>query len=136
MGSTVRFPDWHRRLIQLIESRKATPFAWGRIDCCLWAADAALAMTGIDHAHDLRGTYTTARGARSALRFIGGLDGAGARAGPPIGPLFAATGDIGIVHDGERDVLAVCIGECWMVAIKTGLGTLPLAAARRAWRVA
>ena len=132
----MRFHDWHRRLIRLIESRTDAPFAWGRIDCCLWAADAVRAMTGVDHAHDLRATYTTARGARSALRLIGGLDGAGARAGPPIGPLFAATGDIGIVHDGEHDVLAVCIGECWMVTTKTGLGTLPFNAARCAWRVA
>ena len=132
----MRLPDWHARLIALIAERQAQPFAWGGMDCCLWVADAVHAMTGVDHAASVRAHYSTARGARSVLRHFGGLDGAAARAGPPIGPLFAAAGDIGIVHDGERNLLAVCIGEHWMTTGRTGLGTLPFTAGRRAWRVA
>lgn len=137
MAYPLRLPGWHARLIALIEARKTAPFAWGSNDCCLWAADAVLAMTGTDPAADLRGTYSTARGAASALRQVGGMAGAGARCGAEIPPLCAATGDVGLVSsNGERDAGAVCIGEQWLAVVRNGLGLVELTAARRAWRVA
>ena len=136
MGSSVRLPDWHARLNALIAERQAQPFTWGHVDCCLWVADAVQAMTGRDPAADVRAHYSTARGAKSVLRQVGGLEGAGARCGLPIGRLFAAAGDVGIVNDGASDLLAVCIGEHWMVTTKSGLGTLPFQSVRSAWRVA
>lgn len=132
----MRLPDWHARLIALIEARRYHPFGWGDMDCCLWVADAVQAMTGRDPASDVRADYSTARGAQAVLLKVGGLDGAGARCGDSIGRLFAAVGDVGIVNDGARDVLAVCTGEHWMVTTKTGLGTLPYESVRSAWRVA
>lgn len=132
----MRFPDWHARLIDLIERRKAEPFSWGSMDCCLWVADAVQTMTGRDPAADIRGGYATARSAKLLLRLNGGLEGAGARCGAQISPLCAATGDVGIVHDGASDVLAVCLGETWIVAAREGLGLIPIQAARKAWRVA
>ena len=132
----MRFTDWHARLIALIEERKPAPFVWGVNDCCLWPADAVLAMTGHDLAADLRGTYSTARGAASVLRYLGGLPEAIGRGGREIPPLCAATGDVGIVTDGERLVGAVCIGENWLVVAGRGLGLIPLMSARRAWRIA
>lgn len=131
-----RCVDWHARLILLIESRRSLAFAWGSNDCCLWVADAVLAMTGHDPAVDLRGTYCTARGATSALRRVGGLEGAGARCGAPIAALCAATGDIGLVHDSARGVLAVCAGEVWLVISRAGLAMLPLQSVQKSWRVA
>lgn len=133
----MRFPDWHQRLIKLIEERKAQPFEWGSNDCCLWAADAVLAMTGDDPAADLRGAYCNARGANDVLGKLGGIAAAGARGGEEIPPLCAQVGDVGLVSsDGSRDSLAVCIGEHWLAVVKQGLGLVDLACASRAWRVA
>lgn len=133
----MRLPDWHERLNALVRARIDQPFEWGVNDCCLWPADAVLAMTGRDPAASLRGTYASARGAKSALQQVGGLAGAGARCGVEIPPLFAQIGDVGLVNNtGERDAGAVCIGEQWLAVGRKKMGLVELSAARRAWRVA
>lgn len=65
-----RRADWRARLCDLIHERRTTPFVWGGSDCCLWAADAALAMTGHDFAAPLRG-YGSQFGALRALVRLG-----------------------------------------------------------------
>lgn len=133
----IRLTDWHARLMALIDARMTQPFEWGRNDCCLWPADAVLAMTGHDPALAYRGTYACARGAQTALARVGGLPGAGALCGAPIPPLCAQVGDVGLVSsNGERDAGAVCIGTHWLAVVKNGLGLIELSAARLAWRVA
>lgn len=134
----MRFTDWQARLIALIEQRKTHRFEWGVQDCCLWPADAVLAMTGVDHAANLRGTYSSSRGGGSVLRQLGGLAAAMALCrGPEVPPLCAQVGDVGLVRaESGREVGAVCLGEQWIAAGKDGLGLLPLEAASRAWRVA
>lgn len=133
----MKLTDWHDRLIALIEQRKRAPFEWGVNDCCLWAADAVLAQTGRDPAQDLRGTYTTARGARAALRLAGGLEGAGDRCGQPVERLFAQTGDVGIVsRTGERMCAGVCTGGMWLTLSERGIAPIAFDAVVRAWRVA
>lgn len=137
MGPAVRFPDWHARLIALIEERRAQPFVWGVNDCCLWPADAVLAMTGNDPAADFRGAYCNPRGAHDVLSKLGGMAAAGARCGQEIPPLCAQVGDVGLVSsDGKRDRGAVCIGEQWLAVVKDGLGLVDLKCATKAWRVA
>ncbi len=42
-----RTPGWPRRLSDLVAERHGAAFAWGSRDCCLWAADAVLALTEI-----------------------------------------------------------------------------------------
>lgn len=54
-----RFADWPQRLAQFFLERRAQPFRWGKNDCGLFAADAVLAITGVDLAADLRQTYRT-----------------------------------------------------------------------------
>lgn len=136
-AAMTRLPDWHARLIDLIEARKTQPFAWGINDCCLWPADAVLAMTGRDPASAYRGAYANARAAQTALARVGGLVGAGALCGEPIPPLCAQVGDVGLVSsNGKRDAGAVCIGTHWLAVVKDGLGPIELSAARLAWRVA
>ncbi len=53
----IRKLDWEMRLHEFIESRKGSAFAWGSNDCCLFAADAVEAMTGVDLAANFRGKY-------------------------------------------------------------------------------
>ena len=127
--------EWRERFDALIAARMRRPFAWGVQDCCLFAADCAIINGGIDPFAEQRGTYSDAAGALRALADIGGIECAGARFGPPIRPLMAVTGDVGLVPCGEREALAVCAGSVWLVPATNGLAALPLDSARMAWRV-
>jgi hypothetical protein len=122
-------------LHQLIAERLRAPFAWGLHDCCLWAADAVLVQTGVDHAAPWRGTYRNARGAARVVRELGGMETIGAMAGELIRPLQAALGDVGLLHRGDRDMLGVCAGQEWLVPSDHGLVPLRLEEAAMAWRV-
>lgn len=76
--------DTEHRLLNLLQA-PGPAFAWGRHDCFLWAADAVRALTGQDPAADLRGTYSTARGALRRLRALGGMQALAAqRFGPQV----------------------------------------------------
>ena len=102
----------------------------------MWAADAVLALSGHDPAADLRGTYCDETGARRLLESLGGLHAVGTRGGRPQSPLLSIAGDVGVVNDGERDMLGVCAGHVWLVAARRGLAALPLEAVSASWRVA
>lgn len=131
-----RLPDSAERFGRLLVERWTVPFAWGSNDCCLWAADAVLALLGVDPAARIRGTYHDAAGAGLALRRLGAgglVRMATAVLGQPLcSPLLARVGDIG--HTNSR-TLAVCIGEQWTAPNERGLGLLPLTSATMAWRV-
>ena len=123
-------------LLQVQAERMARPFRWGVHDCCLWAADCALALSGVDHAATYRGTYSSAAEALRLVQQLGGLDAIGAMAGPECPPMCACVGDVGLVTDEGRELLGVCMGTVWLVPASHGLGALPLDAAVKAWRVA
>ena len=65
--SICRLEQWPKLLAAFIVSRRAMPFEWGKNDCGLFAADAILAMTGVDLAAEIRGTYSTEAEANAAL---------------------------------------------------------------------
>lgn len=132
---TPRLPDWQARLGALLEQRTPMPFAWGINDCCMFAADAVLACTGVDPGAAHRGNYSDASGGARTLQNLGGVAGVGdALFGAPVAPLAARVGDIGLVRVSDRDALAVCNGATWLAPGEKGLVALPLAAATRAWR--
>ena len=130
-----RLVDWPARLAALVSDAHERAFVWGVHDCCLWASDAVIAVTGHDPAADLRGRYSSASQAYRILAPLGGLRGVAQRAGPQIAPGLAAAGDVGIVRVGLRPVLAVNVGEVWMCAATRGLFAAPLETALMAWRV-
>jgi hypothetical protein len=125
----------HDALEELIAARMRTPFQWGEHDCCLWAADAVQAQTGVDHAAEFRGGYETAAGALRALDAAGGLASLAARAGEPVPPLLAGLGDVGVVMVDGTDVLGVCAGPVWLVAATNGLAAVAFDACSTAWKV-
>ena len=112
-----RFPFWRtRELPAFIAARLAQPFAWGLNDCCLLAADAVEAITGVDIAAEFRGRYRSQRGAFSAIRKVtGGATVADAVAycaakhGMPEleYPLMARCGDLVVLRDGEQLIAGV-----------------------------
>lgn len=132
--TTPRLPDWQARFGAFMESRRLAPFAWGSNDCCSFAGDCLLAITGVDPGVGHR-DYDDAIGGARALESFGGVGGVGdALFGAPVPPLLARVGDIGMVTLDGRDSLAVCNGETWVGVGLEGLVPMPLEAASRAWR--
>lgn len=67
----MRLPDWEKRLADFVTSRYSEPFTWATNDCCTFAADAVLSMTGRDPAWFVRGLYD---GPKSYLRMCKDMD--------------------------------------------------------------
>ncbi|WKB52317.1 DUF6950 family protein [Eleftheria terrae] len=136
MTTWTRLPAWRDRLAVLVAARLRQPFAWGQHDCALWVADAVHALTGQDPAAELRGRYHSALQAARLVAERGGLQALGtALFGPPIGPLLARVGDVGLVVDEGRELCAVCNGDHWLAPGAAGLVALELSAATVAWRI-
>lgn len=133
---TVRLYDWQVRFAGLSLARLQTKFCWGSHDCCLWAADAVLAITGKDFASELRGTYDSAPSAASVLQRLGGVHSIASSAlGPPVTPMYATTGDILLVDIHKRDTLAVCNNGSILCAGADGLVSIDIQHAKFAWKV-
>lgn len=50
-------PHWQELLHNYFLRRENEAFKWGTMDCCLFACDAVLELTGVDMAADFRGHY-------------------------------------------------------------------------------
>lgn len=72
--SLVRYADWPQRLWAAVHERRASPYAWGALDCCLYSADLIEAVTGVDLAAGFRGTYADEAGAQRILEAHGWSD--------------------------------------------------------------
>lgn len=130
----MRLGDWQIRLAALVEDRLHQPFAWGVRDCCLWAADAVLAVTGADPAHDIRGTYDCKETAGEVFRRLRGLESAcDDRLGARVLPAMGQPGDVGLFAE-DGPALAVNVGSCWMAQGPDGLRPIRDDSVRLAWR--
>lgn len=131
-----RLPDWPERLGRLVAQRLAMPFAWGPNDCASFAADACQAMTGRDGLAALRGPRRSEREAWREIRAAGSVAAALVRAGAcPVPPALAQRGDLVMLAQGRRRVLAVCLGGEAAAPGPQGLALAPLDAAVEAWRL-
>jgi hypothetical protein len=132
----MRFQDWPERLNRMVADSHHKPFAWGEHDCCLFAANTVLELTGEDYAKDLRGTYKSKRGAAKVLIEHGGMRGiATAALGKEVPPLMAQRGDIVLVQTEQGDTLAVCMGGYCVAPGLERLEMTPMKQAVTAWRV-
>lgn len=130
-----RIREWQSALAEVVALRMAAPFEWGVNDCCLFAADCVLAMTGHDPAADARGSYSDERGAARVLKKLGGLaEIAAQRVGDEIPPAMARVGDV-VLGKIDRECLGICGGETWHAPSASGLVASPMSTALRAWRV-
>lgn len=130
-----RVRDWPERLDAAMRAHADAPFTWGAHDCCMFAADCVLAVTGIDPAADLRGEYADAAGAVRTLERVGGLEAlCDARLVERVPVAAAYVGDVGIANTGDRDALVVCGGTLWHGAAAQGTAIVPPGAVRLAWR--
>lgn len=131
-----RREDWRDRLKAYLRACARDPFAYGTLDCALFAAGAVEAMTGFDGARGFRG-YTTSAGAARKLRAKGyaGPDDAFAAALPEIAPQDARAGDVVAVGAASGLAMGVVQGEAVYVMREAGMGLVPLTDAIRAFRV-
>lgn len=133
-----RLPHWQLHLDALVCSRLHTPFGWGGFDCCLFGADAVLAVTGVDLAQGLRGYHGARQGLR-LLRRVGGIPALLTGAlGFPQRTDVARSGDIVVLPADRRGRDAVGVVVSTRSAVlpgARGLVTAPLSAASALWAV-
>lgn len=131
----MRLHDWQVRFEAFARERAREPFAWGRNDCALFAADAVEAITGRHLCEELRG-HRSAREALRVLQEIGGVRGlATAALGEPIPALMAAVGDVVVIQAGKREALAVCNGSSAITAGPAEMVAVSMQQALAAWKV-
>lgn len=136
----VRVKNWRACFVAEIDRLKRTPFAWGSHDCGPGlAGNLVLAITGVDCAAQFRGEYSTAAGALKTMKAAGfdNLADLVASMLPEIHPSEAGIGDIAAVpHEGPLGyALGVVNGERIFVLRESGLGTVDLLDAKRAFKV-
>lgn len=128
----MRLDNWEKLLNDYLS--QVGPFEWGANDCCLFAANGVLAMTGEDYAKPYRG-YKTAKGALGKLKDIG-VDGVATKAlGEPKPPTLAKRGDVVLFESGDGLALGLCIGAKIAAVGQDGLVMLPMNQAIQAWSV-
>lgn len=138
--SALRLKNWPRLLDAFIESRRHTPFAWGSNDCCLFAADATQAITGIDPAAALRGYRTALGAARLSVAARTEDDPFGVRALPArcgfteIPVKRASRGDLVVLPMRGLPVVGVCLGIKSVGPGRDGVVFVNTSDALSAWR--
>lgn len=137
----MRLPDWPQRLDAAVNVASGRHFRYGTFDCCLFAADVVLAITGTDYAADLRG-YKGRRGAREVMRANGGLVCLLSRLlGESLPAAHARRGDVvfGYVMTAENVVdegaVGICLGRLVVFAAPHGLAFHPRTVCLYCWRI-
>jgi hypothetical protein len=119
------------------------PFSWGSNDCCRFAAAAVEATTGVDPMASVE-RYGIApgkprRGLQRLFRRMEASGGLGALAaeylGPPLSPRMAGVGDVVLVMNEGREMLAICNGVNAMAPGVSGMVALGMEAALAAWKI-
>ena len=123
------------------------PFAWGKQDCCLFAADGVQAITGVDIAQDFRGNYTDQTSAFALIKSITGgttVADAAAYCATKYGmqewkaPLCARRGDLVAVKNNDGQIIAGIVslnGRDVLCMSETGVINLSIRQVVRAWKV-
>ncbi|MGQ8367144.1 DUF6950 family protein [Glaciecola sp. 1036] len=135
----IRKKDWFKRLINYVQTHIQTPFKYGEFDCCLFACDAVIEMTGKDPAIRYRGKYSTKRGALKALKSIGGgsIESAFTKMfGDMDVPLSAMRGDVVLVETEQGPAAAVYLGANNVAAAsEAGVIYLPFSSIQGVWHI-
>lgn len=132
----MRNESWPAILAEQIEKARTAPFSFGGNDCFLFAANIALAMTGMDPAADIRGGYDDERSALKVIARYGSFAGVVSHCfGEAIHPRFAQRGDVVMVLRDGRESLAVCDGARCVGPGVNGLEWAHMSEAICAWKV-
>lgn len=134
-----RQPGWDVQLATYVRDGMSLSFAWGRHDCCLWAAGWVDLATGTKIHRAFAGRYDDLKGALRLVREAGGLASLTslALAGTPImEPLKAIRGDIAIVPGAYQiDAVGIILGRQVAVLTPDGLEGVPVSQVITAWAI-
>lgn len=135
MRELVRFDDWPARFSAIMEERRARPFDGHTVNCCLFAADVAVRLTGEDLASDYRGKDY--RDQWRLLRREGGIEALLRRQLPEITPGSARKGDVALLGTPRAGWLTagVVSGPHVFFPQRSGLERVPLFLARSAFQI-
>ena len=128
-----RTNDWPTRLADFLLTKRSEPFQWGENDCCLFAADAIIAMGGEDVAKDVRGRYKTAIGARRIMKSLGAsnlVELLTQRLGQP--DRLLTRGSIVVIKSNEQLVAGVYYQKPWALT-ENGLQGMPIESVIQSW---
>jgi hypothetical protein len=137
----MRLSNWPKLLTEAINAAQSQPFAWGSNDCCLFAAGCAQAITGVDAAATLRGTYSTEAEAEAIIAAAGGFEKLVTAHASSVGwrrsdPYQAGRGDlVSYAEPGSNPALGVCCGSQCAFLTAQGIRFVPLVKCSTAWRV-
>ncbi len=129
-----RVPNHLIHLNKVFNDNRRRPLAYGTWDCCIFAADAVLATTGIDHLALFRGQYDTLIDGLKLLKVQGEgtiLKTVIKMLGDPISSTKAWRGDI-VYH---RRNLGVCAGSMAYFITDEGLSPFPMNEMKRTFAV-
>lgn len=130
--------DWQTKLALFIKNSKKRDFVWGEFDCCLFAADAVLLITGRDYAEPFRGRYTTKIGAARALKNYGGGSIEATleqQLGHPYIGIGYKRGDVCLVETDQGDAAGIFYSGAVWTTSERGLTALPPSAIKKYWRI-
>lgn len=134
----IRLPNWRSAMSAYVDASRRRAFEPGGFDCALFFAGAVEAMTGLDPAAGFRGRYSTLAGGQRLLKkagFANHVDMA-SKSLREIHPSQAAIGDGAAFElDGGWSLGLVNGERVFVLMPETGLGTLGLLDAKRAFRV-
>jgi hypothetical protein len=143
----IRRPTWPSLLQSYLDQCRQRPFAYGTWDCALFVADAIQSMTGTDLASFFRSRYTCRREAVAAIaKYCGNTSIQSVAVAiaqehrmPEIDIRMAGRGDMLLIRRAQgRDYslgLVSLNGQKALIALRVGIGEIPLTSVCRAWRV-
>lgn len=135
-----RQQGWESRLNDHLEKSRKKPFEWGGNDCVLFSADVIQAMTGADPIPELRGKWTSKATARRVLKKHGGLEATAEKVANENGwrrvpNMLAQRGDLLLMQGKNGPLLAICVGASAIAPGESGMVTLPVGQAIKAWHI-
>ena len=133
MLELIRHSTWEEALSNYLASKLHGPFAYGLNDCCMFAAGAVQAMTGVDPMAEFRGHYHDLKSSIKALKEIGAGDLEATIDGkfPAVAIGYAQRGDLAF-FDGSLGVVA---GSFAWFASDDGLERVPRSMWDKTWSV-
>lgn len=135
-----RRSNWPEKLTLFLMEKRQQPFDWATNNCAFFACDWIAILTGFDPARPFRRCVKSALSAERAFASEGGVEGIATRIcveqGWPECPVsHARRGDVAVVDTEHGPALGVVVGSQTAHAGPHGIVYLPLAGARRAWRI-
>ena len=133
----MRQNGWEQRLWRVTRGALVKPFEYGTNDCAIFAADCVKAITGVDLAAELRGTYSTEAGALKVIlqRGCENIEQLISTFLPEMPKEMARRGDLVSVEGIHGVFIAVVDGRTAVGPTPSGIRHTAKAKARMAWRV-